>query len=336
VAKDVALDLGTATTRLFVKGRGLVIDEPTVIAIDTRTDEVVAMGKEAQQMMGRTARFVTVARPMRSSAISDFDLTRRLLKSMFDRVGASRFSRPRAVICVPCSAGPVEYRALRDATKHAGAGAAHLLEQPLAAALGAGLPVHEPVATMVVDIGAGLTEAAVMSLASIVAREPVRVGSDDFDAAIAAFVRREYGVSLSDRIAEEVKIAVGAAPGFAENTSAEVRGVDAMTGLPKIIIVGADAIAVALTEPLAALADGVIRCLAELPAELANDLLDTGVCLVGGGAQLRGIDRYLTERVGVPVRVAREPRHAVVLGAARCLDTFASVQSLFVGEDAVR
>jgi rod shape-determining protein MreB len=333
--KDVALDLGTATTRVFVRGKGLVVDEPTVIAVDTRTDDVVAIGADAVPMIGRTTRFVEVTHPMRRSAISDFDLTRRLVKSVLDRAGASRFSRPRAVMCVPATAGPVEHRALRDALKHGGAGSSYLLEQPLAAALGAGLPVQEPLATMVVDIGAGLTEAAVMSLASIVAREPIRVASNDFDAGIAAFVRREYGVSLSDRTAEEVKVAVGAAPGSAVDTSAEVRGVDVMSGLPKAIIVQGDEVAAALDESLQALAAGIVRCLAELPAELANDLLDTGLHLAGGGALLRGIDAYLAAHTGVPVTVVAQPRHAVVAGAARCLELFTSLQSLFVGEDRV-
>jgi rod shape-determining protein MreB len=326
MARDLCIDLGTATTRAFAPGRGLVADEPTLVAVDSRTDKVVAIGVDAVPMVARPNRFVTATRPMKRAAVSDFEATRQLLHALLERAGSGRFTKQRLVICVRAGSGPVEHRALRDAGKQAGAASVHLLSAPIAAALGAGLPLQEPMATRVVDVGAGLTEATVMSLASIVEHGPVRVAGADVDAAIVGYVRREYGLAISATTAEDVKISLADSNG----TKAEVRGTEALTGLPKVIIVAADELEAAIAEPIAVLVDGVVRALAGLPAELANDLVDTGIHLVGGGALLRGLDRRLADAAGVPVQIVPNPRHAVVVGGARCLEQFDSLQSLFV------
>src|ERR671927_354308 len=248
MARDLAIDLGTANTLVYERGRGIVLNEPSVIALNSRTNEVLAMGHEAWQMIGRTPGYIVAVRPLRKGAITDFDVTQRMIRLLLSRAGVSRLNRPRVLICVPSAITEVERRAVLEAARRAGAADAQLIEQPMAAAIGAGLPIDEPIGNMVIDIGGGTTETAVISLGGIVALEAVRVGSFDIDAAIQSFVRREHGIAVGERTAEEVKVAIGSAMQMGDENQAEVRGRDLMTGLPKTVLLTPDEIRVAIDD----------------------------------------------------------------------------------------
>jgi rod shape-determining protein MreB len=316
---------------VYAKGEGIVLNEPTVIALNERTQDVLAMGKDAWQMIGRTPAYIVAVRPLRGGAITDFDITQRMIRLLLKRSGVNRFNRPRVLICVPSAITEVERRAVEEAARRAGAAGAYLIEQPMAAAIGAGLPIHEPLGNMIVDVGGGTTEVAVISLGGIVALQAIRVGSFDIDASIQAFVRREYGIAIGERTAEEIKITIGSAYPVDDSMKVEVRGRDLMTGLPKTIILSPEEVRDAIEEQVGAIVDSVVSCLGEAPPELAQDLIMQGIHLVGGGGMLCGLDRRLSEETALPVHLVDAPLECVVLGAGRCLESFDSLRVMFMG-----
>jgi rod shape-determining protein MreB and related proteins len=331
VARDLAIDLGTANTLVYAKGEGIVLNEPTVIALNIQTQDVLAMGHEAWQMIGRTPGYIQAVRPLRKGAITDFDITQRMIRLLLKRAGVSRFNRPRVVICVPSAITEVERRAVEEAARRAGAADAQLIGQPMAAAIGAGLPIHEPLGNMVVDVGGGTSETAVISLGGVVALQAIRVGSFDIDAAIQTYVRREYGIAIGERTAEEIKVAIGSAYPLADQVKAEVRGRDLMSGLPKTVILSPEEVREAIDEQVSAIVDSVIKCLGQAPPELAQDLIVQGIHLVGGGGMLRGLDHRLAEETAIPVHLVDAPLECVVLGAGRCIEAFDSLKVMFMG-----
>jgi len=290
------------------------------------------MGHEAWQMIGRTPSYIVAVRPLRKGAITDFEVTQRMIRLLLQRVGVSRLNRPRVVICVPSAITAVERRAVTEAARRAGAADARLIEQPVAAAIGADLPINEPIGNMVVDIGGGTTESALISLGGVVALEAVRVGSFDIDNAIQGYVRREYGIAVGERTAEEIKIVLGSAYPTADEVSAEVRGRELMSGLPKTVVLTPDEIRGAIEEPVTAMVDSVVSCLAQAPPELAQDLIVQGVHLVGGGGMLKGMDLRLTAESDVLVRRVHSPLESVVLGAGKVIEHYESVQAMFMDD----
>jgi len=330
LARDLAIDLGTANTLVYARGEGIVLNEPSVIALNSRTGDVLAMGHEAWQMIGRTPSYIVAVRPLRKGAITDFDVTQRMIRLLLQRVGVSRLNRPRVVICVPSAITAVERRAVTEAARRAGAADAQLIEQPLAAAIGTDLPINEPIGNMVVDIGGGTTETALLSLGGVVAIEAVRVGSFDVDAAIQAHIRREYGIAVGERTAEEIKVVVGSAAPNPMSMAAEVRGRELMSGLPKTVVLSPDEVRLAIAEPVGAMVDSVVSCLAQAPPELAQDLIVQGIHLVGGGGMLAGMDLRLEKETQVRVRLVDQPLEAVVLGAGKCIESYESVKAMFM------
>ena len=318
---------------MYAKGRGIVLNEPTVIALNSHTHDVLAMGQEAWHMIGRTPGYIVAVRPLRQGAITDFEITQRMIRLLLQRAGLSRFQRPRVLICVPSAITEVERRAVKEAARQAGATETQLIEQPMAAAIGAGLPIHEPRGNMVVDIGGGTTETAVISLGGIVALQAIRVGSFDIDNAIQAYVRREYGIAIGERTAEEIKLAIGSAFPTDNEVKAEVRGRDLMSGLPKTVILSPEEVREAIDEQVRAIVDSVVQCLGASPPELAQDLIIEGIHLVGGGGMLRGFDRRISEETQIPVHLVEAPLECVVLGAGKCLEAFDSLKVLFMGAE---
>ena len=332
MARDLAIDLGTANTLVYAKGQGIVLNEPSVIALNQQTGDVLAMGQEAWQMIGRTPGYIVAVRPLRQGAITDFDVTQRMIRLLLQRAGVSKFNRPRVVICVPSAITEVERRAVTEAARRAGAADAQLIEQPMAAALGAYLPVNEPVANMVIDVGGGTSETALISLGGVVALQAVRVGSFDIDAAIQTFIRREYGIAVGERTAEEIKVAIGSAWPVQEEVKAEVRGRDLMSGLPKTVILSPEEVREAISEPVSAIVASVIACLGQAPPELAHDLIVRGVHLVGGGGMLKGLAHRLAEETEIPVTLVDAPLECVVLGAGRCIEAYDQLRVMFMGQ----
>jgi rod shape-determining protein MreB and related proteins len=316
---------------VYAKGRGIVLNEPTVIAVNSQNKEVLATGHEAWQMIGRTPGYIVAVRPLRGGAITDFEITERMIRLLLQRVGVSRFNRPRVLICVPSAITEVEKRAVTEAARRAGAAEPQLIEQPMAAAIGAGLPIYEPVGSMVIDIGGGTSETAVISLGGIVALEAVRVGSFDLDAAIQAYVRKEYGIAIGERTAEEIKVAIGSAAPTPDEAHAEVRGRDLVTGLPKTVTLSPVEVRGAIDEIVQVIVDSVIRCLSKAPPELCQDFLIHGIHLVGGGGMLRGLDRRIEKETKVPVHLVEAPLESVVLGAGHCIEHYDEVKDMFMG-----
>ena len=329
--RDLAIDLGTANTLVWERGRGITLREPTVIAINQRNGDVLAMGNEAYAMIGRTPGHIVADRPLRGGAITDFETTSRLIKLLLKRAGVSRLNRPRTLICVPSAITEVERRAVEEAALQAGAAAVFLMEQPMAAAIGANLPVEEPVGNLVVDVGGGTSEVAVIALGGVVVVEAVRVGGFDIDAAIQQYVRREYAVAIGERTAEELKVAIGSAYPQLEEPKAEIRGRELATGLPKLVTVGADEIREAIEDEVNAVVEAVLETLAACPPELTQDVLETGLWLVGGGALLRGLDARIAQETQVRVNVIDAPLETVVTGAGRTVESFNKLKHLFAG-----
>lgn len=330
MARDLAIDLGTANTLVYIRGEGVVLAEPSVIAMNQRSGEVLAMGREAWKMIGRTPAHIVAVRPLRKGAITDFNVTQRMVRLLLERVGVSRVNRPKVLVCVPSAITAVERRAVTEAAKSAGAADAQLIEQPLAAAIGANLPISEPVGNMVVDIGGGTSESALLSLGGVVALEALRVGSFDIDAAIQAHVRREYGVAIGEVTAEEIKLVCGSASETPGEMRAEVRGRELVSGLPKTIVLTPTEIRGAIDEPVSAIIDSVVSCLAQAPAELAQDLLVQGLHLVGGGSLLSGFDKRLSDETGIPVTHVEAPMECVVMGAGQCIESFDAMRAMFL------
>ena len=330
MARDLAIDLGTANTLVYERSRGIVVNEPSVIALNSLNHEVLAMGREAWQMIGRTPGYIVAVRPLRQGAITDYDVTQRMIRLLLQRVGVSRLNRPKVLICVPSAITEVEQRAVSEAARRAGASDVQLIGQPMAAAIGAGLPVHEPLGNMVVDIGGGTSETALISLRGTVALEAIRVGGFDFDAAIQTFIRREHGIAVGERTAEEIKIAIGSAAPVADDLLAEVRGRELMSGLPKTVTLSPAEIRGAIDDLTTSICTSVVACLGKAPAELAQDVIHQGIHLVGGGGLLRGLDQRLAQATGVPVHVVDAPLECVVLGAGECIEDYASLREIFM------
>jgi rod shape-determining protein MreB len=320
-APDIGIDLGTASVLVYVRGRGIVLREPSVVAINKDTGRIIAVGTEARRMLGRTPGNIVATRPLREGVIADFDVTEKMLRYFITKVGARRYLfRPRIMVCIPADVTGVEERAVRQAAIQAGARQAYVIEEPMAAALGAGLDVSQASGSMVVDIGGGTTDVAVLSLGGIVCANSVKVGGDKFDEAIVRYVRREFNLLIGERTAEEVKLEVGTAYlRRAQERSVSIRGRDVMTGLPRAVEVSTIQIWEAIQEPLQAVLDVVKNVLERTPAELAADLVDKGIILTGGGALLHGLDHLITQETGLPAILADDPISCVAIGTGRAL-----------------
>src|SRR5262245_35429330 len=323
VGNDMAVDLGTANTVVYVRGEGIVLNEPSVVAVNTKDDRPVAVGTEAKRMVGRTPPHIRPIRPLKDGVIADFDMCERMLRYFIERVHQRRWAKPRMVICVPSGITGVEQRAVQEAAEYAGARKpAYIIEEPMAAAIGAGLPVHEPAGNMIVDIGGGTTEVAVISLGGIVASESIRVAGDELDDAIINYVKKEYALALGERTAEEIKIALGSAYPLQEELYAEVRGRDLVTGLPKTIVISTQEVRDAIEEPVAAIVDTVKVTLDKTPPELAADIMTRGIVVTVGCAMLHGLSELLSSDTGMPLVIAANPLSSVVQGSGQCLENF--------------
>ena len=314
-SKDMGIDLGTANTLVSMRGKGIVLREPSVVAIQKDTGEILAVGEEAKKMLGRTPGNIVAIRPLKDGVIADFDTTQAMLKYFIQKAtGGFSFFRPRVVVGVPSGVTEVERRAVIDATIQAGAREAYLIEEPMAAAIGAGLPVHDPTGNMVVDIGGGTTEVAVISLGGIVSSRSIRIGGDELDEAIIQYMKRTYNLLIGERTAESVKMTIGSAMPSPEEESMDIRGRDLVTGLPKTLPVSVREIELALSEPVSAIVDAVKVTLEKTPPELSADIMDRGIVMTGGGSQLRRLDKLLTKETGMPVIVAEDALDCVAKG----------------------
>ena len=333
--QDMAIDLGTANTLVYVRGSGIVLNEPSVVAINTRNNRALAVGMEAKRMIGRTPSYIQAIRPLRDGVIADFDNTEKMLRYFIQKVHKRRWAKPRIVICVPSGITPVERRAVEEAAYHAGARRAYTIEEPMAAAIGVGLPVGEPSGSMVVDIGGGTTEVAVISLGGIVVSRSIRIGGDELDEAIIDWVKKEYNLLLGERTAEQIKMAIGSAFPYAEEPAAEVRGRDLVSGLPKTIVLSSPEIREAIEEPIQQTVDAVKYTLDKTPPELSADIIERGIVLTGGGALLHGIDERLAYETGMPIVTADRPLQSVVVGSGKCLEEFDALQGVLVSSSRV-
>ena len=322
LGRDMAVDLGTANTLVYVRGRGIVLNEPSVVAVNVRDGRPLAVGLEAKRMIGRTPNHIQAVRPLKDGVINNFEITEKMLRYFIQRVHQRRWAKPRMVICVPSGVTGVEKRAVQEAAEYAGARKAYIIEEPMAAAIGAGLPVHEPTGNMVVDIGGGTTEVAVISLGGIVTSKSERIGGDELDEAVIQYVKKEYSLALGERTAEEIKIALGSAYPLEREVYAEIRGRDLVTGLPKTIVISTEEVRKALEEPVASIVDAVKVTLDKTPPELAADIMEKGIVLTGGGALLTGLDVRLSVETGMPIVVAKNPLHSVAIGSGQCLEEF--------------
>jgi rod shape-determining protein MreB len=325
--RDMAVDLGTANTLVYVRGRGIVLSEPSVVAIDSATGEVHAVGLEAKRMLGRTPGTISAIRPLKDGVIADFDVTEQMLRHFIQKVHQHRFAHPRVVVCVPSGVTGVEKRAVEEATLSAGARQAYLIEEPMAAAIGAGLPVAEPTGNMIVDIGGGTTEVAVISLGGIVVSQSLRVGGDEMDEAIINHIKREYKLLIGQQTAEEIKLEVGSAFPLKEEVQAEVRGRDMLTGLPKTVILSSEEVRHALEDPVTQIIDAIKSTLDKTPPELAADIMDRGIVLAGGGALLQGLDQRLRQETHMPTHLAESPLTCVAVGSGRSLEEFEAMRN---------
>jgi len=322
LGRDMAVDLGTANTLVYVRGRGIILNEPSVVAVDVKDGRPLAVGAEAKRMIGRTPSNIQAIRPLKDGVIADFEVCEKMLRYFIHRVHQRRFAKPRMVICVPSGITGVEQRAVMEAAEYAGARKAWIVEEPMAAAIGAGLPVHEPTGNMIVDIGGGTTEVAVISLGGIVTSQSIRIGGDELDEAIVSYVKKEFSLALGERTAEEIKIALGSAYPLEEELRAEIRGRDLVTGLPKTVLISTEQIREAIEEPVQAIVDAIKVTLDRTPPELAADIMDQGIVLAGGGALLHGLGARLESETAMPVVVARDPLSCVAIGSGQCLEEF--------------
>ncbi|OIV37823.1 rod shape-determining protein [Mangrovactinospora gilvigrisea] len=334
IGRDMAVDLGTANTLVYVRGRGIVLNEPSVVAINTNTGGILAVGAEAKKMIGRTPGNIVAIRPLKDGVIADFEITERMLRYFILKIHRRRYlARPRVVVCVPSGITGVERRAVVEASSQAGARAVHIIEEPMAAAIGAGLPVHEATGNMVVDIGGGTTEVAVISLGGIVTAQSIRVAGDELDNAIIQHIKKEYSLLLGERSAEWIKMTVGSAhapagDGEADDEHTEIRGRDLVSGLPKTVVISASEVRHAIEEPVNAIVDAVKTTLDKCPPELSGDIMDRGIVLTGGGAMLRGLDERLRRETGMPIHIADNPLDSVALGSGKCVEEFEALQQV--------
>jgi len=315
--------LGTATTLVYVRGVGIVLCEPSVVAIDRNTNKPLAVGSEAKRMLGRTPANIVAIRPMKDGVIADFETTQEMLRYFIRRVRTEqrKFAHPRVIICVPSGITEVEKRAVRESAEQAGASEVHLIEEPMAAAIGAGLPVTEPSGSMIIDVGGGTTEVAVISLGGIVVSKSVRVAGDEMDNAIIQHIKRKYNLMVGERTAEDIKIKIGSADVLPEEKNYTIKGRDLVAGLPRTIQISSEEIREALAEPVNTIVDAVKNCLERTPPELAADIMDAGIVMAGGGSQLQGLDTLLHAETGLPVRLADNPETAIVLGTGKVLES---------------
>lgn len=335
-SNDMAIDLGTANTLIFVKGKGIVLDEPSVVAMQmdpsgSGKNITLAVGSDAKKMLGRTPGAIQAIRPMKDGVIADFNVTERMLKEFIRKVNKSRWAAsPRIVICVPCGSTQVERRAIRDSAQAAGASSVYLIEEPMAAAIGAGLPIEDPTGSMVVDIGGGTTEVGIISLSGVVYSQSVRVGGDAFDEAIVHYVRRNYGMLIGEATAEEIKKRIGSAFPGAEVSEMEVKGRNLAEGVPRSFTITSNEVLEALADPISQIVQSVRNTLEQTPPELGADIADRGLVLTGGGALLKGFDRLLAEETGLPVSIADDPLTCVARGSGRALDMIGKLNSVFI------
>jgi rod shape-determining protein MreB len=331
LGRDLAVDLGTANTLVYVRGRGIVLNEPSVVALNTNNGQVVAVGVEAKRMIGRTPGNIVAVRPLKDGVIADFDVTERMLRYFIQKVHRrTRMAKPRIVVAVPSGITGVEQSAVKEAGHQAGARKVYIIEEPMAAAIGAGLPVNEPTGNMVVDIGGGTTEVAVISLGGIVTSQSIRIAGDELDQAIITFGKKEHSMMIGERTAEEIKLALGSAYPTKDEPHAEIRGRDLVSGLPKTVLISAGDVRKAMDEPLNLIIDAVKTTLDKCPPELAGDVMDRGIALTGGGALLRGLDQRIREETGMPVHIADSPLDSVALGTGKCVEDFDTLRQVLV------
>jgi rod shape-determining protein MreB len=336
LGRDLAIDLGTANTLIYVRGHGVVLDEPSVVAINVNDGRPVAVGMEAKRMMGRTPNHIKAIRPLKDGVIADFEVCEKMLRYFIQKVAGSKWSKPRMVICVPSGITGVEQRAVQDAAEYAGARKpVHIIEEPMAAAIGADMPVHEPSGNMIVDIGGGTTEVAVISLGGIVTAQSIRVAGDELDEAVLQYVKKEFSLAIGDRTAEEIKIQMGSAWPLDEELTADIRGRDLISGLPRTIEITTEQVREAVAEPISAIVDAVKTTLDKTPPELAADIMEDGITITGGGALIGGLAQRLTHETGMPIRIADEPLYSVVIGSGRALENIDAMRGLMSmgGED---
>ncbi len=330
-SRDMGIDLGTANTLVYVKGKGIIIREPSVVALKNNSKEVIAVGAEAKRMIGRTPGNIVAVRPMKDGVIADFDVTEAMLRYFITRAHKrTRLVRPRIIVCVPSGVTEVEKRAVLDAAQQAGARKAYLIEEPMAAAIGSELPVNEPVGNMIVDIGGGTTEVAVISLGGIVSSRSIRIGGDEMDESIIQYIKRKYNIMIGERTAEEIKMEIGSArPEYLSETM-EIRGRDLVSGLPKNIEINSEEISEAISEPVQSIVEAVKITLEKTPPELSADVMDFGIVLTGGGALLHGMDTLLSEKTQIPVHIADEPLDCVAKGTGIALEEIDTLKSVLI------
>lgn len=321
LGRDIAIDLGTANTLIYVRGQGIVLNEPSVVALDVSDGRPIAVGYEAKRMMGRTPSHIRAIRPLKDGVIADFEVCEKMLRYFIQKVHSSRWSKPRMVVCVPSGITGVETRAVQDAAEYAGARKpVHIIEEPIAAAIGADLAINEASGNMIVDIGGGTTEVAVISLGGIVTSQSLRIAGDELDEAIMAYLKREFSLAVGEQTAEDIKIQMGSAWPFAQEITSEIRGRDLISGLPRTISLTSGQVREAVAEPVAAIVDAVRTTLDKTPPELAADIMYKGVTITGGGSLLHGIDRRLAHETGMPINIAHDPLFSVVIGSGRALE----------------
>lgn len=321
LGRDIAIDLGTANTLIYVRGQGIVLNEPSVVALDVSDGRPIAVGYEAKRMMGRTPSHIRAVRPLKDGVIADFEVCEKMLRYFIQKVHSSRWSKPRMVVCVPSGITGVETRAVQDAAEYAGARKpVHIIEEPIAAAIGADLAINEASGNMIVDIGGGTTEVAVLSLGGIVTSQSLRIAGDELDEAIMAYLKREFSLAVGEQTAEDIKIQMGSAWPFAQEITSEIRGRDLISGLPRTVTLTSGQVREAVAEPVAAIVDAVRTTLDKTPPELAADIMYKGVTITGGGSLLHGIDRRLAHETGMPINIANDPLFSVVIGSGRALE----------------
>ena len=330
--KDIGIDLGTANTLVYAKGKGIILREPSVVAVDTKTDVVKYVGMEAKNIIGRTPGSIRAVRPLKDGVIADFDMTTAMLQEFIRKALGNPFTKARVIICIPSGVTAVERRAVKEAAEGAGAKRVAIIEEPMAAAIGAGLPVESPTGSMIVDIGGGTSEVAVISLCGIVTSRSVRVAGDEFDNSIINFIKKKYNLLIGERTAETIKISIGSAYPTDEDTELEIKGRNLLTGLPENITVTSEEIREALSESLSHIVEAIKVTLERTPPELSADIIDSGITLAGGGALLRGLDRLINEETGIPVHIAERPLDCVVDGTGRLLDNIEELQDVLNGE----
>lgn len=334
--KDIGIDLGTANTLVYMRGKGIIIREPSVVAVDTRTDQVRCVGTEAKDVIGRTPGSIVAVRPLKDGVIADFDITTSMLQEFIKKaLAGSLFAKARVIICIPSGVTAVERRAVKEAAENAGAKRVSIIEEPMAAAIGANLPVAEPTGSMIVDIGGGTSEVAVISLGGIVTSRSVRVAGDEFDLSIINYIKKKYNLLIGERTAENIKIGIGSAFPGDDDTTMEIKGRNLLNGLPENIIITSAEIREALSEPLARIIEAIKTTLEKTPPELSADIIDQGITLAGGGALLKGLDRLINKETGMPVNIAESPLDCVAEGTGKVLENIEKLHDV-LNDDTVR